>query len=94
VLEGKERPKENHSEDRKRQILYEHHDAPLGGHRGMNITCKAIRENYSWPDMKREVEEYIKQCKSCQINKVLGPQGKAPPCKSLLQCGNLLKSAA
>jgi hypothetical protein len=28
--------------------------------------------------MKQEVEEYVKRCKSCQVNKVLGPWGEAP----------------
>jgi transposase InsO family protein len=44
----------------------------------MNRTYKAVRENYSWHNMKREIVEYVKQCKSCQINKVLGHRGKGP----------------
>jgi hypothetical protein len=28
--------------------------------------------------MKQEIEEYVKQCRSCQTNKILGPRGKAP----------------
>jgi transposase InsO family protein len=28
--------------------------------------------------MRREVEEYVKQCKSCQINNILTPKHKAP----------------
>jgi hypothetical protein len=36
-------------EDRKRQILYEFHDSPVGGHRGMNKTYRAIKPQYSWP---------------------------------------------
>jgi hypothetical protein len=28
--------------------------------------------------MKREVEDYIRKCKSCQINKLLNPKGRAP----------------
>jgi transposase InsO family protein len=28
--------------------------------------------------MRREVEDYIKQCRSCQINKILTPKHKAP----------------
>jgi hypothetical protein len=78
ALEGPEHSEETFSEERKKQIMYEYHDAPLGGHRGMNRTYKAIKENYSWPNMKQEIEEYIKRCRSCQINKVLGPRGKAP----------------
>jgi hypothetical protein len=28
--------------------------------------------------MKQEVENYIKRCKSCQVNKMLRPRGKVP----------------
>lgn len=65
-------------EDGKKQILYECHDAPLGGHRGMNKTYKAIKARFSWPNMKQEIEEYVKKCKSCQVNKLLGPKTKVP----------------
>jgi hypothetical protein len=27
--------------------------------------------------MKQGIEDYVKQCKSCKVNKVLGPRGKA-----------------
>jgi hypothetical protein len=65
-------------EDRKRPILYEFHDSPVGGHRGMNKTYCAIKSQYSWPNMRCEVEEYVKQCSSCQVNKILTPKHKAP----------------
>jgi hypothetical protein len=65
-------------EDRKKQILYEYHDAPLGGHRGMNKTYQSIKSNFSWPNMKKEIEEYIKACKKCQVNKLLSPRKRAP----------------
>jgi hypothetical protein len=73
-----ENPEEIIREDKKRQILYEFHDAPLGGHRGMNKKYKAIRTKYNWPDMKKEIEDYVKKCKSCQVNKALGPRNRAP----------------
>jgi hypothetical protein len=28
--------------------------------------------------MRREVEEYVKRCKSCQTNKILTPRNKVP----------------
>jgi len=62
----------------KRQILYEFHDSPLGGHRGMNKTHRTISLRYTWPQMRREVEEYLKQCRSCQMNKILTPKNKVP----------------
>jgi hypothetical protein len=78
MKDGTEVVDENIGDDRKKQILYEFHDAPLGGHRGMNKTYQAIRSKFHWPDMKREIEEYVKRCKICQTNKLLGPKTKAP----------------
>jgi hypothetical protein len=63
VLEGEERPENDLSPDRKRQIIYEYHDAPIGGHRGMNRTYKAIKDSHSWPNMKQEIDDYVKKCK-------------------------------
>jgi hypothetical protein len=63
---------------KKRKILYEFHDSPVGGHRGMNKTYRAIKLRYTWPNMKREIEDYVRKCKSCQINKILMPKHKAP----------------
>ena len=62
----------------KKQILYEFHDSPLGGHRGINKTYHAISSRYTWPKMRREIEEYVKQYKSCQMNKILTPRNKVP----------------
>jgi hypothetical protein len=57
--------------------MYEYHDSPVGGHRGMNKTFREIRK-YEWSNMKRDIENYVKKCQSCQVNKTLGPQYKAP----------------
>ena len=65
-------------EETKNTILYEYHDSPIGGHRGMNRTVREIRKRYEWPNMKREIEGYVKKCHSCQENKTLGPRHKAP----------------
>jgi hypothetical protein len=64
--------------DLKMKILQENHDSILGGHRGMNKTYEAIKGHYRWPNMRREVEEYVKRCEKCQLNKTLKPRGKAP----------------
>jgi hypothetical protein len=53
----------------KATILYEYHDSPMGGHRGMNKAFREIRKRYEWPNMKRDIENYVKQCKNCQLNK-------------------------
>jgi hypothetical protein len=55
----------------KAKILHENHDSVLGGHRGMKKTYEAIKRHYQWPIMKGEVEEYVKRCAKCQLNKTL-----------------------
>ena len=64
------------SADMKSKILQESHDSVLGGHRGMNKTYAAIRENYHWPNMRAEIEEFVKRCPKCQLNKALRPRRK------------------
>jgi hypothetical protein len=65
-------------EAKRKEILYEFHNSPVGGHRGMNKTYRTIKSQYTWPNMKQDVEEYVKRCRSCQINKILTPKHKAP----------------
>jgi hypothetical protein len=63
-------------EETKRQILYEFHDAPVGGHRGMNRSLRAIKCRYMWPNTRWDIEEYVKQRKSCPVNKTLKSKRK------------------
>jgi hypothetical protein len=62
--------------DKKVKIL-ENHDSILGGHCGMNKTYEAIKRYCQWPNMKKEVEEYVKKCAKCQLNKTLRPKKAA-----------------
>ena len=62
----------------KATILYAYHDSPVRGHRGMNKTFREISKVYEWPNMKREIEKYVRRCKSCQMNKSLEPRSRAP----------------
>ena len=48
--------------DLKIKILWENHNSILGGHRGINKTYEAIKRHYQWPNMKEEVEEYVRKC--------------------------------
>ena len=64
-------------EETKKQILYEFHDVPVEGHQDMNKTFRAIKSWHTWPNMRRDIEEYVKQYKSCQVNKTLKPKRKA-----------------
>jgi hypothetical protein len=64
--------------DMKVKILQENHDSILGGHRGTNKTYEAIKRYYQWTNMKKDVEEYVKKCAKCQLNKTLRSKRKAP----------------
>jgi hypothetical protein len=44
----------------------------------MNKTYRAVKDKYSWLNMRQEIEGYVKQSKSCQVNKILRPRGKVP----------------
>jgi hypothetical protein len=53
------------SMDIKRRILHELHDAPTGGHVGVNKTLRRLRERVYWYGMDRDVLQYVRSCVSC-----------------------------
>jgi hypothetical protein len=50
----------------------------VGRHQGINKTFTEIRKKHEWPNMKRNIEKYVKKCQSCQVNKTLGQRPRAP----------------
>lgn len=50
-------------------ILYELHDAPYSGHPGVSKTLKAVQAMYWWATWRKDVENYVLACPSCQRNK-------------------------
>ena len=78
ILQVKEKEETRiYTEEEKRQIMYEYHDAPTGGHQGVERTINRIRLNHNWPGITKDVEKYISKCESCQRNK-LSRRNKAP----------------
>ena len=57
------------SNELKKKLLREHHDIPLGGHLGIHKTFERLRRRWTWPKLKRSVEEYVRSCEACQRNK-------------------------
>lgn len=51
--------------DKQKQLMKEYHDNPTGGHQGLRRTLSAIRLKYYWPNLKKDIKEYIKTCISC-----------------------------
>ena len=50
----------------KNLILDEFHTSHYAGHPGYQKMITAIRRNYFWPGMKKDVTEYLAQCLECQ----------------------------
>lgn len=49
------------------QLIREHHESAIGGHRCVDTTVDRIKQaGYVWPKMKKDVEEIVKKCESCQ----------------------------
>ena len=62
----------------KRKIVQAYHDLPAYGHPGINRTFYLVSRYYWWPEIKKDVQEYVKGCALCQQNKVNTHAIKAP----------------
>lgn len=65
------------TEEERKQIIVESHDSLIGGHQGINRTYARVKEYVQWPGMRKEIEDYIRSCPSCQMNKINRPETKA-----------------
>ncbi len=54
----------------KRGVISAFHDPPYRGHPGIGNTIALLKQNYWWPNLKKDVEEYVKGCAVCQANKI------------------------
>jgi hypothetical protein len=54
-------------------ILHEVHAAPDGGHQGqLRSAYRFLESGYYWPKWRSDLNDYIRTCVTCQINKPLG----------------------
>jgi hypothetical protein len=58
------------NEELKKDILKEAHSSPYAMHPGSTKMYRGLRENYWWPNMKREIAEYVSRCLVCQQVKI------------------------
>jgi len=54
----------------KRGVISTFHDPPYRRHPGIGNTIALLKQNYWWPNLKRDMEEYVKGCAVCQANKI------------------------
>ena len=50
----------------KKTILNDNHESLLGAHRGYKKTISLISRYFYWPNMKKELKEYVDSCQRCQ----------------------------
>ena len=51
------------------EIIKENHDSAIGGHTGVNRLYGKLKCHYIWPNMKKSIAEYIRNCIKCKENK-------------------------
>lgn len=59
-------------------IIRNYHDLPAVGHPGITCTIKLLQQFYWWPNLWKDVYDYVKGCTACQQNKVNTQSHKAP----------------
>lgn len=62
-------------------LLHDYHDAPISGHLGQLKTYQRLSASYWWPKMAQDINEYVRSCTSCQMNKSINqkPNGVLNP---------------
>ncbi|XP_049866081.1 uncharacterized protein LOC126366827 [Pectinophora gossypiella] len=61
-----------------KNILKENHDSVSAGHPGVSRMFDRIKSQYWWKNMRQDIDDYVKKCRSCQINKPLRQVNRAP----------------
>ena len=57
------------------------HSSPIAGHPGRDATLELVKRNYYWPNLRSNIEEWIRFCDTCQRTKPLRkkPHGELKP---------------
>ena len=56
--------------DLKRGVIQLFHDNLAAGHPGIQNTYTLTKRDFWWPNMKQDIEEYVKGCATCQESKI------------------------
>ena len=54
----------------RREVMKECHDSKWAGHPGVHRTLALVGDAYYWPNLRDDVEAYVKTCLVCQQDKV------------------------
>lgn len=59
-------------------IIREFHSSTSGGHKGATKTFERIRENFYWPNMRNSIRNFVRDCETCKLNKLVRQKTKQP----------------
>lgn len=51
------------------RVCEAHHDAPAAGHNGRTKTLELVRRSYFWPEMRKFIGRYVRNCQVCAKSK-------------------------
>jgi hypothetical protein len=54
----------------KRQLIGTLHDPPAYGHPGISRTTDFVERRYWWPNLRKDIVNYVRGCGDCQRHKV------------------------
>lgn len=59
-------------------LILENHSSAYGGHKGVTKTYNRLRTHYYWNTMKRDIQNFIRKCRQCQLRKLTRVKTKQP----------------
>jgi len=65
-------------EESRQQLISENHCSAVGGHKGVTKTYNRIKKRYHWTGMKANIQSYIKNCRACQLKKLVRIKTRQP----------------
>ena len=61
-----------------RKLLMEsEHDSHMAGHMGMDKTMELVDRNFYWPEMAKDIEDYVRSLKTTRKTKLPDMRGMA-----------------
>lgn len=52
------------------KVIHALHTSAVGGHSGVPITCRHVRQLFAWTDLKTDIYEFVTSCPTCQQSKL------------------------
>ena len=61
-----------------RENIRHYHESLIGGHKGVTKTYRRILSLFDWPRLRRDIEDFVRSCQSCQEQKLVRIKTREP----------------